>query len=1231
MFRALLYAYVLGGLTFIPLLIGLVIFITIYTSVPVGDSDLAKKERKRLEGLSVEEKKEEEPVARQDDESGKLDLNDLPTTRKGWLTMRPTFEETEDNTSYVTLVRSFLDSRSKDPKRSRPKDMWFVVLKRNILYLYEDEAMTECGEVIELSRHEVVVYPEGLPDAELFAKRNAICVRRKPPSPANDLPTYSKDTVPSEDTEINVKRSTSSVSRKEKERQSQAEVAEKKGQAAKNDGFDSSTWFIFCRSNVEMEDWYLSLVHASTQPPQTGTLQPLQSVFDPKDMNHLVSTLDDQPDVIPMRWLNALLGRIFFSHYRTHNLEAYIIGRLMKKIEKVKRPQFLTSLEVTEVSVGTRPPMLSKPMLKELSKEGDASLEVHFQYKGEIRITVEATVVINLGTRFKSYTVKVALAVVLKELEGNLLIKVKRPPSNRIWYAFTQAPRLVMEVEPIVSDRQITWGMILSTIESKIKEVIHESVVMPNMDDIAYFDSLPFDHRGGIWSDAARRSKPEASMPVPPDMTDDAGSVASAPPPTTSTPVEVPTSHSEEALPTKSTSTPSSPETTPVPDVIVDDETSFDQARLKSWFSSIRSQDGKATSAPDILVPANDDSASESGRGRTEETGNDSDRRRSHSRRTSVHSIKSNKSQKSTKSTTVDEDTVPETKSLRRSLSRHFSREREDSFLAGLASSSSQHGRSNSSSAPLRKSSDGSQLARSPSPPSFFSTLKSKAGDKQALSNTAKETMRRWGMNVNWGLKKDGGAGSGSEDGADTSSSSRLNAGKDASQQDKQRTSFAAVRAAVAERKEREKMEGARSTSPLPTAETSTANTAGCSTAPLSGPSTTNAEDGSSTASVAARLAAPLLSSKKSAPSMSRVNTDVDAEVVVTPPVEAPIKAQPQAKVMAIPGISAKRRGEIQALGHVAEQPPAPAPAPSSMLATTLESKLKNPAMQTVYRFWRSPSISSNASSNPGGEPSSLDLQSATTPTAATLSSLQGSGVEDNGLETLASSLTPQADGRTPPPLPPRSSAVPIEGSLTPATNPDSETTSTTPPNTHSPSSSVSSPASTALKNIAFKDESTRSAIQSQEQPNIQPESSDRVDEPVAESTSEKQLRQVSPPPRTVEVGALNAPSRKVDGDTNTDTDETSSSSGNSLLPATSNVKSGDFASAFAPSTSPCGGSCELDESPTVNLVRDTLHLAICAYAIWHSGFMNARFVPCSSFSFFLLGFIASHLSHTYI
>jgi hypothetical protein len=122
-------------------------------------------------------------------------------------------------------------------------------------------------------------------------------------------------------------------------------------------------------------------------------------------------------------------------------------------------------------------------MLKDLTAQGTASFEFHLAYhsrpsqpNSEVRITIATTATIPTG--FKPYVVDLVLAVVVKSLEGNMVVQMKKPPSNRFWYGFTAMPKMEIEIVPVVSERRIQIGMILKAIEKQLRDVVsvpHES------------------------------------------------------------------------------------------------------------------------------------------------------------------------------------------------------------------------------------------------------------------------------------------------------------------------------------------------------------------------------------------------------------------------------------------------------------------------------------------------------------------------------------------------------------------------------------------------------------------------------------------------------------------------------------------------------------------------------------------------------------------------------------
>src|SRR5699024_5245770 len=121
----------------------------------------------------------------------------------------------------------------------------------------------------------------------------------------------------------------------------------------------------------------------------------------------------------------------------------------------------ISKIGLRSIDMGNGAPFIINPRLKDLTVDGNCCVETDVQYTGNFRVEISATVRIDLGQRFKAREVDIVLAVVLKKLEGHLLIRFKPPPSNRVWVSFEVMPNMVMDIEPIVSSKQITYGIIL--------------------------------------------------------------------------------------------------------------------------------------------------------------------------------------------------------------------------------------------------------------------------------------------------------------------------------------------------------------------------------------------------------------------------------------------------------------------------------------------------------------------------------------------------------------------------------------------------------------------------------------------------------------------------------------------------------------------------------------------------------------------------------------------------
>ncbi|KAK9679311.1 hypothetical protein K7432_016324 [Basidiobolus ranarum] len=378
------------------------------------------------------------------------------SSNSGWIRMSKEFRVDREDSNIISGlmmqgINSLIEGKHVGPKR--PKDSYFAVLKSETLSLYADEKMLERQGVITLSFYNVSLYPSHLPDNEVFLP---------------ELPIRLKKKVVEDSTTEDAK----------------------------------SDYYIFINTLIEKEDWFFALCRAS-RLKQWGTAHTLfdenPANFEPTAMLLLIEKVHSDEHHRQTRWLNAFIGRIFLAIYKTQAIKDFVTHRILLKCSKIPRPSFIKELTVKDLLLGDNVPSVTHPKLIDLNALGEMSAEFRVHYSGGFAIEIETALNITMPPFINSLTIPVKFVVRVKSLKGRMLLKIKPPPTNRLWLGFIDDPNISFDIVPIISGKVIQSKVILKIIESQIRTVLREVMVLPNMDDTEFF---PSEGLGGIFNSA---------------------------------------------------------------------------------------------------------------------------------------------------------------------------------------------------------------------------------------------------------------------------------------------------------------------------------------------------------------------------------------------------------------------------------------------------------------------------------------------------------------------------------------------------------------------------------------------------------------------------------------------------------------------------------------------------------------------------------------------------------
>lgn len=307
----------------------------------------------------------------------------------------------------------------------RPSGVYFAVLTEGSLQLYEAEDQETCLAVTSLQGFLVDIWPHSLLLDEIYRK---------------DFP-------------LRLTNPTGAIL-----------------------GGESSSCFIYAASASEKEDWLIALRRASGGTP--ASIQQAREQLDfPSFMKSFDAKLQTQKLDGTGQLISALLQRVLFNVCKAEEIEQLIREKFVKRTETLPLPFFLGPPALDSVDLGGAAPILGNGQLHSLSHHGEltGSLDVYYPGGLTLQLSLQVTTPV---------VVPIVVRVAVRRLSGRLMLRVKAPPSDRLWFGFYGMPDYDILVEPVVSTISVTWGPVQRAISARIDDFLREFLVMPNMEEM---------------------------------------------------------------------------------------------------------------------------------------------------------------------------------------------------------------------------------------------------------------------------------------------------------------------------------------------------------------------------------------------------------------------------------------------------------------------------------------------------------------------------------------------------------------------------------------------------------------------------------------------------------------------------------------------------------------------------------------------------------------------------